>query len=273
PDSISISGDTLTIIPPSTPTYEELIGYNIYLDGTLLAFINQPVYILSLQPGIYTMGISAVYEDGESAITTTTFVILDIFNPPQNVQYEIIDDHVHLTWDDPAPGSTSPFENFRIYVDGNIYEETLENQCDIFGLINGLIYEIAVTAIYEAGESEIYPFEIIYTGNDVDLENISIANSKAYPNPFSYSTTISYYSKALSIAADVQSEIEIFNIKGRSLRQFKIHHEDIGKKYRINSVIWDGKESNGSLVSSGIYFYQIKIDNKIMFMNKLLLIR
>jgi hypothetical protein len=66
-----------------------------------------------------------------------------------------------------------------------------------------------------------------------------------YPNPFNAQTIIRY-----SLPAQSKADLVILDILGRSVRQFEIS----GKSHE---VIWDGNNSNGLSVASGIYFYTI----------------
>lgn len=75
-----------------------------------------------------------------------------------------------------------------------------------------------------------------------------------YPNPFNPITTIEYQ---LNISGLV--ELTIFDIQGRSVRSLVKSNQKPGL-YRFS---WDGKNSNGLLVSSGLYLYQLKIDNAV----------
>lgn len=84
--------------------------------------------------------------------------------------------------------------------------------------------------------------------NEIVLGNDIYAN---YPNPFNPSTTISY---SIAQASDVT--IDVFNIKGQRInRLFSGYVQDVNKK---RSIIWDGNDSAGNHVASGIYFAQIK---------------
>ena len=71
-----------------------------------------------------------------------------------------------------------------------------------------------------------------------------------YPNPFTGSTTIEYY---LAQSADVT--INIYNVQGRLVKSLLEKQQTIAG---YNIIEWDGKNDNGKIVSSGVYFYQIK---------------
>lgn len=72
-----------------------------------------------------------------------------------------------------------------------------------------------------------------------------------YPNPFNASTLIKY---GLPEPADVK--IEVTNVLGQTVRVLVNEHQNAGTR----QVVWDGKDSNGKEVASGVYFYSIKTD-------------
>lgn len=94
-----------------------------------------------------------------------------------------------------------------------------------------------------------------------DIENKSaIINSIAYPNPFTNSIAIKYI---LNRASDIN--IEITDLIGRKIYANKLANQTEG----YHELNWDGKDSFGSKVSAGIYFYKIKagaytFENKII---------
>jgi len=76
-----------------------------------------------------------------------------------------------------------------------------------------------------------------------------------YPNPFRFSTTISF---SLNPENTNNAEVIIYNIKGQKIRQLSIDN-------RQSSVVWDAEN-----FSSGIYFYELKKDNE-RYINKMIL--
>ncbi|MCF7859717.1 MAG: T9SS type A sorting domain-containing protein [Candidatus Cloacimonetes bacterium] len=74
-----------------------------------------------------------------------------------------------------------------------------------------------------------------------------------YPNPFNPSTSIQF-----SIQNDSKVELTIYNIKGQKVKTL---YSGIAKEGK-HSIIWNGKDTNNKLVSSGIYFYKLKTNNK-----------
>ena len=95
------------------------------------------------------------------------------------------------------------------------------------------------------------------------VEPIEILSN--YPNPFNPETTIYFETINLHELA----QIEIYNVKGQKIKQLEI----INLKLGINNVVWDGNNQNDQPVASGIYFYQLNVDNKIIASKKCLLLK
>ena len=92
-------------------------------------------------------------------------------------------------------------------------------------------------------------FEYIQTASESDLIQAR-TEINVYPNPFNPVLTISY-----SIGEnDNLDEISIYNLKGQKIKDLDLPEQDC----RHGSVIWDGVDSKGQFVSSGIYFCKFK---------------
>jgi len=70
-----------------------------------------------------------------------------------------------------------------------------------------------------------------------------------FPNPFNLSTTIEYYLPRASMVT-----LDIYDILGRNLKTI----DDGAKKSGPQKTIWDGTDSEGKPVASGVYFYRLK---------------
>ena len=75
---------------------------------------------------------------------------------------------------------------------------------------------------------------------------------KNYPNPFNPSTVITY---RLPEASKVT--LTVYNSNGQRVKQLVNQHQEAGE-YRIN---WNGLDTAGTPVGSGLYAYQIKAGN------------
>ena len=88
-------------------------------------------------------------------------------------------------------------------------------------------------------------------GTSVPTETVLLPN---YPNPFNPETWIPY---DLAEAGEVY--IHIYNTKGRSVRQLSLGFQTAGTyRTRSRAAYWDGRNSAGELVASGIYFYTLQ---------------
>ncbi|RMD93091.1 MAG: T9SS C-terminal target domain-containing protein, partial [Calditrichaeota bacterium] len=69
-----------------------------------------------------------------------------------------------------------------------------------------------------------------------------------YPNPFNSNTFISY-----QLPVSVKVTLKIYNLLGDVVSTLVDEIQTAGE-YR---VVWDGRDSEGHLVASGLYFYQL----------------
>ena len=95
----------------------------------------------------------------------------------------------------------------------------------------------------------------------ISLETILLSN---YPNPFNPTTTISF-----SISNESKIAISIYNIKGQKVKTLMNESFEKGS----HSIIWDGEDGTGNSVSSGIYYYKLKMNGKIEAVRKCLLLK
>ncbi|HOH46510.1 MAG TPA: choice-of-anchor J domain-containing protein, partial [Candidatus Cloacimonadota bacterium] len=83
------------------------------------------------------------------------------------------------------------------------------------------------------------------------------------PNPFNPNTTIRYF-----VQESGPVTIDIMNLRGQRVRRLEDSHPTEGEY----TVVWDGKDSQGNSLASGIYFYElhsgIHIDTGKMIMLK-----
>ncbi|MFO8145596.1 MAG: choice-of-anchor J domain-containing protein [Candidatus Syntrophosphaera sp.] len=85
-------------------------------------------------------------------------------------------------------------------------------------------------------------------GNDPGAPALVTQLKGNYPNPFNPETTIRF---SLKEAAPVN--IGIYNVKGQLVRTLVNAEKTSGN----HSVVWNGRDDNGSSVSSGVYFYKM----------------
>ncbi|RKU33023.1 hypothetical protein C6496_22885 [Candidatus Poribacteria bacterium] len=89
-----------------------------------------------------------------------------------------------------------------------------------------------------------------------------------YPNPFNPETWIPYH---LANASEVT--ITIYDVRGMLIRQLNLGHQHAG--YYINrgrAAYWNGRNTVGERVASGVYFYQFKTES-ISLLRKMLILK
>ena len=83
------------------------------------------------------------------------------------------------------------------------------------------------------------------------------------PNPFKSNTTITFYLSEVAII-----DLSIIDVMGNTVK--KLTHE---KRPAGNALInWDGKNMMGESVTSGIYFYLLKV-NGMSLKKKMVLLK
>ena len=84
-----------------------------------------------------------------------------------------------------------------------------------------------------------------------------------YPNPFNAHTEIKY---ALPVDSDVQ--LEVYNILGQKVVTLVDEEQTAG----YHSLIWDGTNESGQVVSSGMYLYKL-VTNEDTFVKKMVMLK
>jgi len=78
------------------------------------------------------------------------------------------------------------------------------------------------------------------------------ALNQNYPNPFNPSTSIRF-----SVPKEGRVKIEVYNVAGSLVKTVLDEAVRVGNK----EVVWDGTNSSGSKVASGMYLYRLQSDN------------
>ncbi len=109
-------------------------------------------------------------------------------------------------------------------------------------------------------------FEIEPVESDDEVINVPVTSSlnQNYPNPFNPTTTISFS----TTESTENTELAIYNIKGQKVKTLINEKLDVG----THQVVWDGKDSFGKAVSSGIYFYKMN-SGKFTSTKKMILLK
>jgi len=154
----------------------------------------------------------------------------------------------NLSSDGTAIGGVGEFESdTSIYYYTDVSDFLEENQTVTFhfdqGDRSGPLGIIEPVLMVELGEVE----GIIQPNPNLKPEKFGL--NQNYPNPFNPSTTITY-----NIEKPGRVSIIIYNQLGQKVREVVNEVKTTG----TYKVLWDGKDMNGTSVSNGTYFYQLR---------------
>ncbi len=116
-------------------------------------------------------------------------------------------------------------------------------------LENAFTYDPAFAVDPQASESRVAGGRLLTTLGEVKHTTLL----QNYPNPFNPETWIPY-----ALAADADVWLAIYNLQGELVRTFERGRQSAGVYVnREQAVYWDGQDSTGQPVASGVYFYQL----------------
>jgi ligand-binding sensor domain-containing protein len=100
------------------------------------------------------------------------------------------------------------------------------------------------------------PLSEMVTAVEDDFSQVPVGFTleQNYPNPFNPSTTIRY-----QLSKTIQVVLKVYNIFGQEVRTLVNERQPAG----VNSVVWDGRDQSGKVVSSGIYIYRLQAGESI----------
>ncbi len=155
---------------------------------------------------------------------------------------------------------------------------TEEDEAEIFDSTDFLdgAYWLKVTA-RDASLNTTVDSMIIYFDNGISSTEEVIVNSdiylfQNYPNPFKPSGAGRSPETTIQFTAEYaeNAEIIIYNIQGQKVKTFSNLQID---KSPNQQIIWDGTDQNNQPVSTGIYFYKLRIDGKNVAARKMILLK
>ena len=94
-----------------------------------------------------------------------------------------------------------------------------------------------------------------------------------YPNPFNRSAERSRRSSTTTIAYELAQaspvNLAIYNIQGQLVRTLMEGMQSAGR----HAAVWDGKNSLGEMQASGVYFYRLLTNGRMVEMRRMILLR
>ncbi len=124
----------------------------------------------------------------------------------------------------------------------------VDNTYDVSG---NLIEEISATlsGTWINTERFVYVYTVLATKVDDAPLPTEFSLLQNHPNPFNPTTTIRY-----NLASNAHVRVEVHNVLGQLVRVL----EDSDQASGVYETTWDGRNSAGQEVASGVYFYSLR---------------
>jgi predicted GH43/DUF377 family glycosyl hydrolase len=147
----------------------------------------------------------------------------------------------------------------------NVYIEISDNSAEAFGHIScdDIAESFAVVATDTlAGDGGRSKQDLHSTDRQIVQANPELMQNT--PNPFNPVTTISYV-----LPSNGYVVLDVFDVNGKLVNRLHDQMDVQG----THSVTWDATNSGGTKLSSGIYFYRLQVDGKMIATNKMILLK
>jgi hypothetical protein len=232
-----------------------------------------PVYVVTDDPVVsFTLPLEWISSDGQINLSSAFYfnTVLDWDEASDTLNMAI--SHLTLTGTSDTGGEPNPPLNtgyerellalLRIVIHAGAEEQFLEVNptfdpdfgSPTFGLDNGQDFQPYVA-----------PGGLFYQSVAVDVAADlpeALALSQNYPNPFNMTTEIAF---ALSERGEIL--LDIYNVLGRRIRTLASGSFDAG----FYTISWDGRDESGESLSSGMYFYSLRVGDKNLTKKMILL--
>jgi hypothetical protein len=103
---------------------------------------------------------------------------------------------------------------------------------------------------------------ILFETDPISIPSIPLTLYQNYPNPFNPATMISF-----TLPENTDVNLSIYNLEGKLVKTFI--NNTLSEGYKQTS--WDGTDSHGDPVASGVYFYRLKVGNRTLTKKMVLL--
>ncbi len=233
--------------------------------------------------GMYFYDLIAFTDYGGSSASDSVWVGPDVPDSVSNFYGEQTAPNqlsITLTWENPTQGlHGGPFID---PITGYDLERNDGTLFIIYGMSNEITDDTIVPGVWHY---YLTPYNSIGGGgtarsNDIIVEITGIENQQLpmtgfqlsnFPNPFNPTTTI-YFN--LTTEFTESTELIIYNIKGQKIKTLECDESLVTRADGVGySILWNGRDENNQPVSSGVYFYQLRIDGKSVAMKKCLLMK
>ncbi len=252
-------GDALTY---SWVLRNELTGEQDQVSSDSEYLLNATV----LQPAGYSL--NAAISDGDASATLEWR--LDVVSSVELTQFEV---HfaeftgAQISWSTSRESRNSGFNLLRS-----------QSETGEFVRLNDELLNPREDGLYEFIDPDVTPGSYFYTLEDVDINGrkslhgpiaVEIAVprdfsvSRNYPNPFNPETRIRF-----ELPSSGRIVLAIYNVVGQLVKTLADESMEAG----FHVASWDGRNENGQVVGSGIYYYRVNFQSK-SFTGRMLLMK
>jgi hypothetical protein len=150
-----------------------------------------------------------------------------------------------------------PDDRFVEVAEPTIVIEDLQYTFEDVTALPGREYRYAVLVTDDCGTRELFRTGVL------SMPHRTLILHQNHPNPFNPATTISYY-----LPEDGSVTLEIYDVTGRQVTRIL---DGACKERGFHSELWDGRDSRGREMASGIYIYRLGYGKNILSRKMLLL--
>jgi hypothetical protein len=145
----------------------------------------------------------------------------------------------------------------RVHPDGDFQEihNPLIERAELLFTFTDKNYEPGKAYSYRVVVSDAGGQRVLFETEAISTFAISLSLDQNYPNPFNPITTISF-----SVPDKTQVYLSIHDLEGKLVKT--LFNDTLDQGYKQTS--WDGTDSQGNPVSSGVYFYRLKTGGKLL---------
>jgi hypothetical protein len=225
-------------------------------------------------------GSSGVFYDGSNLRANTPPLAFNLLNPPDGDTLTV-NDTLRYQWEratDPDPGDTVRYALYRSSDGGSTWPMLIVTTDTSYSPPAGLVVGtylwlviatdgIAFTAGADTFSYVVTPAVSIRDRNAQSPPHYSL--SQNYPNPLNPTTQIQY-----ALPRESSVKLVVYNLLGQEVAKLIDAQQSAG----YHEVAWNGRNTEGSTIGSGLYFYRIEArasdgNGTFMQMKKMLLLK
>jgi hypothetical protein len=215
-------------------------------------------------------GVIVIWEDGRSGSDDIYAAGIDAGGTlvPTLLQYfsaSLDESAVTITWRISEIGDDMEFLLLRAEATSELFEEIVTPKIDVDGYSFSFRddnTDPGTSYRYRVEVSDEKRRRILFETDPISIPSIPLTLYQNYPNPFNPATMISF-----TLPENTDVNLSIYNLEGKLVKTFI--NNTLSEGYKQTS--WDGTDSHGDPVASGVYFYRLKVGNRTLTKKMVLL--